>query len=166
MARNWILIDLISTAPVYTWLSIGNTQTIISVREMVMGRDSQVAYLLCRMFSLSFSPRGEASMGGKGGRVPPKAKNCPKIRKKKREIWKKREKIRNKREISWKRGKIGKAKNQEDSFTLPLLTDRAGYTTVLPFPRLTIPPWETTKRKQSMDIMTHQWSRRKPHIVT
>ena len=55
--------------------------------------------------------------GGSRGRVPPlTAKNLPKIRKK--------------REKAGKRGKKSvKRKNQEGSFTLPLLTDRAGYTT-------------------------------------
>ena len=51
----------------------------------------------------------------KGGRVPSlTAKNLPKIGKRK----------------SGKSGKIGKKKkNRKDSFTLPLLTDRAGYAT-------------------------------------
>ena len=56
--------------------------------------------------------------GGKGGRVPPlTAKNLPKI-------GKKRGKIGNKEEKSGRKGK-----NREGSFTLPLLTDRAGYAT-------------------------------------
>ena len=61
-------------------------------------------------------------VGVKGGRVHPlTAKNLPKI-------GKKREKIRKNRE---KKEKIGKKrKNREGSFTLPLLTDRAGYATV------------------------------------
>ena len=60
--------------------------------------------------------------GVKGGRVPPlTAKNLPKIGKK--------------RENSEKSGKKEeksrrKDKNREGSFTLPLLTDRAGYATV------------------------------------
>ena len=50
--------------------------------------------------------------GGKGGRVPPlTAKKMPKIGKKEE-----------------KSGR--KVKNLEVSFTLPLLTDRAGYATV------------------------------------
>ena len=56
--------------------------------------------------------------GGHGGRVPPlTAKNLPKIGKK--------------RKKSGKKGKKSgrKGKNPEGSFTLPLLTDRAGYTT-------------------------------------
>ena len=52
------------------------------------------------------------------------AKNLPKI-------WKKREKIGKKRGKSGKEGKRAKkrrkGKNWEDSFTLPLLTERAGY---------------------------------------
>ena len=60
--------------------------------------------------------------GGKGGRVPPLTmKICPKS-------GKKREKIRKKREKEDKSGRKGK--NREVSFTLPLLTDRAGYATV------------------------------------
>ena len=56
--------------------------------------------------------------GGKGGRVPPlTAKNLPKIGK----IGKKEEKL----------GRKGK--NRKGSFTLPLLTDRAGYATVFLF---------------------------------
>ena len=57
--------------------------------------------------------------GGKGGRVPPlTAKKMPKIGK-------------NQEKIGKNSGKIGK-KRQTDrdvSFTLPLLTDRAGYAT-------------------------------------
>ena len=59
--------------------------------------------------------------GGSRGRVPPlTAKNLPKI-------WKKREKIRKNREREEESGRKGK--NREGSFTLPLLTDRAGYDT-------------------------------------
>ena len=60
---------------------------------------------------------GVATGGGKGGRrVPPlTAKNWPKIGKKRGEIGKKEEKS----------GRKGK--NREVSFSLPLLTDRAGY---------------------------------------
>ena len=62
--------------------------------------------------------------GGKGGRVPPlmekNAKNWEKEGKKSGKVRKNRE----------KRGKSGrKGKNREVSFTLPLLTDRAGYAT-------------------------------------
>ena len=59
--------------------------------------------------------------GGGGGRVPPlTANNLLKIKKN-------REKIRKKR---GNRGKLGrKGKNREGPFTLPLLTDRAGYAT-------------------------------------
>ena len=53
-------------------------------------------------------------MGGQGGRVPPlTAKKFAIIQ----------EKIRKKEE------KLGKGKNWKGSFTLPLLTDRAGYAT-------------------------------------
>ena len=67
--------------------------------------------------------------GGKRGQsVTPVSENLPRI-------WKKREKIRKNR--GKKSGKIGKkeeksgrkGKNWEVSFTLPLLTDRAGYAT-------------------------------------
>ena len=66
--------------------------------------------------------------GGKGGRVPPlTAKICQKSGKNQEN----RKKIRQNRE---KRGKIGKKRqNWEVSFTLPLLTDRAGYATALKF---------------------------------
>ena len=48
------------------------------------------------------------------------AKNLPEIGKKRGEIWKNQEK----EEKSGRKGK-----NREGSFTLPLLTDRAGYAT-------------------------------------
>ena len=55
--------------------------------------------------------------GGIGGRVPPlTTKNFG--------IGEKREQIRKKEEKSGRKGK-----NREGSFTLPLLTDRAGYAT-------------------------------------
>ena len=57
-----------------------------------------------------------------GGRVPPlTAKNLPKIGKKRGKI----KKNRGKKEKSGRKGK-----NLEESVTLPLLTDRAGYATV------------------------------------
>ena len=60
--------------------------------------------------------------GGQGGRVPPlTAKNLLKKSGKRRE---KIRKNRGKKEESERKGK-----NQEGSFTLPLLTDRAGYAT-------------------------------------
>ena len=55
--------------------------------------------------------------GDWGKSAPLTAKKLPKIVKKRKKIRKKREKIRKKR------------KNQEGPFSLPLLTDRAGYTT-------------------------------------
>ena len=60
-------------------------------------------------------------LGVKGGRVPPlTGKNLQKI-------GEKREKIRK----NWKKEEESgrKGNNRECSFTLPLLTDRAGYTT-------------------------------------
>ena len=67
------------------------------------------------------SPQWHSHRGVKGGRVPPLiAKNLPKIRKKEGENQEKREKISKKRT------------NWEGSFTLPLLTDRAGYATGSP----------------------------------
>ena len=68
------------------------------------------------------SDQWHSHLGVKGDRVPPlTAKNLPKT-------GKKREKMRKNRK---KEEKIGgkKLENQEGSFTLPLLTDRAGYTT-------------------------------------
>ena len=63
--------------------------------------------------------QGIATGGVKGASAPLTAKNLPKIRKKREKIRKKREKER----------KIGKGENWEGSFTLPLLTERAGYAT-------------------------------------
>ena len=61
---------------------------------------------------------GVATGGGQGGSLPPlTAKNLLKIRKKSGKIGEKEEKS----------GRKGR--NQEGSFTLPLLTDRAGYAT-------------------------------------
>ena len=61
---------------------------------------------------------GVATVGERGGREPPlTAKNLPKIRKK-------REKSGKKRKNREEKAKIGKV-----FFTLPLLTDRAGYAT-------------------------------------
>ena len=62
---------------------------------------------------------------GKGGRVPPlTAKTLPKIGKKTGKIGKKSGEIGKKEEKSGRNGK-----NREISFTLSLLTDRAGYAT-------------------------------------
>ena len=62
---------------------------------------------------------------GKGGRVPPlTVKKLPKIGKNQENIRKNQEKSRKKEEKSGSKGK-----NLEVFFTLPLLTDRAGYTT-------------------------------------
>ena len=61
--------------------------------------------------------------GGKGGRVPPwQRKNCPKSGK----IRKNREKFRKNRGKK-RKNRDEKAKIGDVSFTLPLLTDRAGY---------------------------------------
>ena len=68
-----------------------------------------------------------ASIGARG-RVPPLTEKIVKNREKEGEIGKKRgksEKNRQKTGKNWKE----KAKNREDSFTLPLLTKRAGYAT-------------------------------------
>ena len=66
-------------------------------------------------------PSGVATGGARGSRVQPLiAKNLPKI-------GKKRGKIRKNQKKEEKSGRKGK--NREGSFTLPLLTDRAGYAT-------------------------------------
>ena len=78
-----------------------------------------------------------ASGMGAGGQSTPDSKKKKKSGKREN-IGKKREKIRKKREKSGKEGKNQekeeksgrKGKNLEDSFTLPLLTERAGYATV------------------------------------
>ena len=72
-----------------------------------------IGVLLCMYTSTS-----DVATGGQGGRVPPlTAKNLPKNQEKEGENQE-------------KEGKIGKKrKNHEGSFTLPLLTDRAGYAT-------------------------------------
>ena len=73
---------------------------------------------------------GVATGEGGGGRVPPlTAKKMPKIGKKR----KKSGKVRKKEEKSGRKGK-----NREGSFTLTLLTDRAGYATAH---WTTIPSW-------------------------
>ena len=73
---------------------------------------SQAVYSLLKVAKL---------LGGQGGRVPPlTAKKLPKIVKKR----KKSQKSGKKEEKSGKKGK-----NQEGSFTLPLLTGRASYAT-------------------------------------
>ena len=59
--------------------------------------------------------RGVATGDARGGRVPPLTA---------KKIAKNRGKIRNKEEKSGRKGK-----NREGFFTLPLLTDRAGYAT-------------------------------------
>ena len=68
----------------------------------------------------SIKKRGNFLLSFAHDQSPLRVKNLPKI-------GKKREKLRKNRE---KEGKIGKKrKNWEGSFTLPVLTDRAGYTT-------------------------------------
>ena len=65
--------------------------------------------------------------GGRGAEFPLTAKNFPKIRKKRGKVGKRGKKL-------GKRGKLGrKGKNLEGSFTLRLLTERAGYATDLDY---------------------------------
>ena len=98
-------------------------------------------------------PLSGVGQGGQGGRVPLDSEKMPKI-------GKKREKIRKKRE---KEGKSGKRKNREGSFTLPLLTDRAGYMLLLPLVFLgTLPHkkwcwWPRGQRKSF--LVGHCWYR-------
>ena len=70
---------------------------------------------------------------------PPTAKKLPKIGKKREKIWK----IGKKEEKSERKGKY-----REGSFTLPLLTDRASYATILIAIKLTIlEDFKTTNQK-------------------
>ena len=84
---------------------------------------------------------GVATGGASGGRMPPlTAKNLPKIRKKGKK--------------SEKSGRKGK--NRESSFTLPLLTDWAGYAIL--FIRLLrnkfVNGWQLAKMKKSIPDMS------------
>ena len=70
---------------------------------------------------------GVASTGASGVQCPLDSKKIVKKREKLGEIGKKRGEIRKKSGKEEKSGRKGK--NREGSFTLPLLTDRAGYAT-------------------------------------
>ena len=77
------------------------------------------------------SPSGVATGVARRGKVPPlTVKKCQKSGKRGEKIRKKLGKIRKKEEKSGRKGK-----NQEVSFALPLLIDRAGYATDLPPPQ-------------------------------
>ena len=82
-----------------------------------------IRLLLNRLLTAS----GVATGVARGQSATPDSKKIAKIGKKEEEIRKNREKIRKNREKKKNRGKKGK--NREVSFTLPLLTDRAGYAT-------------------------------------
>ena len=76
-------------------------------------------YISFNIYWSNIGPQWRSQYRGKGGRVPLlTAKHLPKIGKNQERIGKKEEKS----------GRKGK--NREDSVTLPLLTERAGYATV------------------------------------
>ena len=70
---------------------------------------------------------GVASSGGKGAECPLTAKKLSKIGKKREKSGKRQEKSGKNQEKEEKSGR--KSQNREASFTLPLLTNRAGYAT-------------------------------------
>ena len=83
------------------------------------------ALKLCLEFRIYEPSQWRSQYRGKGGRVPPlTAKKFAKNQEKRGKIGKNQEKIGKKEEKS---GMGWKGKNREDSSTLPLLTERAGY---------------------------------------
>ena len=114
--KQWYLLHLKSIHPVWkNYRKYSTRELWISNRLMWSTIWFEIPLPLSNILIQS-EGQWRSHWGGKGGRVPPLTeKNLPKI-------GKKRVKIRKKEEKSGRKGK-----NQEGSFTLPLLTDRAGY---------------------------------------